>query len=147
MPTLCSYWLTVLEEKNRVGKELLNQIRVLHFSIQMITNLVMVRNESPSLNDLKSPGLVIYHDSTKDAYALHKNLQDSLEGSIFLVEAFVADASKLVRYIDSYLLVAPPHKDRKNLIDMCVAVNDMVCALKDWKDSRLERTPIRQFND
>ncbi|WP_330216313.1 hypothetical protein [Pseudomonas sp. AM8] len=143
MSNLCNHWLSSLEEKNRVGKELIRQIRSLHFSIQMITKLVSVRDNSLSLEgQARDSGLVIYENSGQDADSLNSDLQKSLGKARFLIENFIADASTLVRYAESYVLTAPPQKDLKPLVDMCFAVNDLVCALEGWQNNCLEQMMI-----
>ncbi|WP_330208523.1 MULTISPECIES: hypothetical protein [unclassified Pseudomonas] len=148
MSNLCDHWLISLEEKNRVGKELINQIRALHFSIQMITKLVSVRDDSLSFERAASDsGLVIYQNSAQDADFLSSDLQKSLDKARFLIKDFIADASTLVRYVESYVLTAPPQKNLKPLVDMCFAVNDLVCALEGWQNNCLEQTMIGHAGD
>lgn len=148
MPNLRNHWLIALEEKNKVGKELINEIRSLHFSIRMITKLVSVRDDSlPVEGSETDSGLIIYQNSAQDANSLNRDLQVSLTGAALLVENFVIDASKLVRYVESYVLVAPPHEDLKVLVDMCFALDDIVHALEGWQNNILNPKVVLHHHD
>ncbi|WP_458127678.1 hypothetical protein [Pseudomonas sp. Z2-11] len=148
MPKICSHWLFSLEEKNKIGNELVSQIRALHFSIQMITSLVVIRNDSFSLEKTEpSPGLVIYNNSAPDANTLYEDLQNSLDKTSATIEAFIMDSSKLVRFVESYVLTAPPSNDLKSLVDMCFAVNDLIYALRGWQNSYPDRMGITLKNN
>ncbi|WP_330208743.1 MULTISPECIES: hypothetical protein [unclassified Pseudomonas] len=148
MSNLCNHWLISLEEKNRAGKELIRQIRALHFSVKMITKLVSVRDNSLFFEGAGSAsGLIIYQNSAQDANSLNSDLQKSLDKARFLIKDFIVDSSTLLRDVESYVLTAPPQKDLKPLVDMCFAVNELVCVLEGWQNNCLKQTMIGHGGD